>query len=71
MQYSVILTPEPEGGYTVTLPAFPDYVGFAETEEEAAALAREGIAFEIERLRERGEQPPTEAGPSKVLVVAA
>jgi antitoxin HicB len=71
VEYSVILTPEPEGGFTVTMPAFPEYVGFAESEEEALALAREGIAFEIERLREQGQAPPHEPGPPKVLLVAA
>jgi predicted RNase H-like HicB family nuclease len=71
MQYSMILTPEAQGGFTITMPAFPEYVGFAETEQEALALAREGIAFEIERLREQGQAPPTESGPPKVLLVAA
>jgi predicted RNase H-like HicB family nuclease len=71
MEYSVILTPEPEGGFTITMPAFPEYVGFAETEQEALALAREGIAFELERLREQGQSPPTESAPPKVLVVTA
>ncbi len=71
MEYNVILTPEPEGGFTITIPAFPEYVGFASTEEEAVALAREGIAFEIERLREQGQTPPVDSGPPKVLVVAA
>ncbi len=71
MEYNVILTPEPEGGFTVTIPAFPEYVGFALTEEEAIALAREGIAFEIERLRDQGQAPPVDSGPPKVLVVAA
>ena len=71
MEYSVILTPEPEGGFTITMPAFPEYVGFAETEQEARALAREGIAFELERLREQGQPPPTESAPPKVLVVTA
>ncbi len=71
MRYSVLLTPEPEGGFTITIPAFPDYVGFAESEQEAVALAREGIAFEVERLREQGQEPPVEAGPPKVLMVAA
>ena len=71
MQYSVILTPEPEGGFTITMPAFPEYVGYAETEDEELALAREGIAFEVERLRERGQSPPAEPGPPKVVVVAA
>ncbi len=71
MRYSVLLTPEPEGGFTITIPVFPDYVGFAESEQEAVALAREGIAFEVERLREQGQEPPIEAGPPKVLMVAA
>ena len=71
MQYSVILTPEPEGGFTITMPAFPDYVGFADTEEEALVLAREGIAFELDRLRDEGGTPPTEGGPPKVVLVAA
>ncbi len=71
MRYSVLLTPEPEGGFTITIPAFPDYVGFAESEQEAVALAREGIAFEVERLREQGQEPPVEVGPPKVLMVAA
>jgi len=71
MQYSVILTPEPEGGFTITIPAFPEYVGFADTEQEAVDLVHEGIAFEIERLRTRGQSPPTEAGPPRILVVAA
>jgi len=71
MEYSVILAPEPEGGFTITIPAFPEYVGFAQTEEEAVALAREGIVFEVERLREQGQAPPIESGPPKVLIVAA
>jgi len=71
MHYSIILTPEPEGGFTITIPVFPEYVGYAETEEDAVALAREGIAFELERLREQGEGPPAEPGPPKVLLVAA
>jgi len=69
MQYSVILTPEPEGGFTITMPAFPEYVGFAASEEEALTLAREGITFEIERLREQGQAPPTEPSPPKVVLV--
>jgi antitoxin HicB len=71
VEYSVILTPEPEGGFTVTMPAFPEYVGFAETEEQALTLAQEGIAFEIKRLRGQGQAPPQEPGPPKVLLVAA
>jgi len=69
MQYGVTLTTEPEGGFTITMPAFPDHVGFAETEEEVLALPREGIAFEIGRLRDHGQAPPREPAAAKVLVV--
>lgn len=71
MEYTVILAPEPEGGFTITRPAFPEYVGFADTEEEALALARKGINFELERLHDAGQNPPVEAGPPKVIRVAA
>jgi predicted RNase H-like HicB family nuclease len=65
MNYTVILIPEPEGGFTISIPAFPDYVGFAETKEEALVLVREGIAFELKCLRDQGQPPPTESGPPK------
>jgi len=71
MEYRVILTPEAEGGFTLLIPAFPEYVGFAETEDEALVLAAEGIAFELTRLREAGLPAPTEAGSPKVVRVAA
>ncbi len=69
-EYSVLLTPEPEGGFTITIPAFPDYVGFADSEAEALQLAREGLAFELERMAEHGEAPPQEAGPPKLVRIA-
>lgn len=71
MEYSVILTPEPEGGFTITIPAFPEYVGFAATETEAEALAREGIQFELERLHDAGETPPEDGGLPRVIRVPA
>jgi antitoxin HicB len=71
LEYSVILTPEPEGGFTITIPAFPEYVGYAETEAEAEGLAREGISFEMERLREAGQAPPHDSGLPKVIRVLA
>ena len=46
------------------------YYGFR-CAEKARVLAREGIAFEIERLREQGQPPPAESGPPKVLLVGA
>lgn len=66
-EYTVVLTPEPEGGFTITVPALPGYVGFAETEEEALALAKEGIEFHIESLKAEGQAVPEETEHPRVL----
>jgi len=59
-EYTIVLTPEPEGGFTITVPALPGYVGFAETEAEAMALTEEGIRFHIECLEAEGQPVPEE-----------
>lgn len=53
------------------IPAFPEYVGFAESEREARQLIREGIEFELERLHDEGKVAPSEAPVPMVLRVAA
>jgi antitoxin HicB len=53
--YSIVLRPEPEGGYTVRVPAFPEIVTFGETESEALEMAKEAIELVIESRQERGE----------------
>ena len=68
-EYTIVLTPEPEGGFTVTVPALPGYVGFAETEEEALALTEEGIRFHLESLKAEGQPIPEETKPPRVLVL--
>ena len=64
---TVVLTPEPEGGFTITVPALPGYVGFAETEKEALALTKEGIEFHIESLLAEGQPAPEEIAPPRIL----
>ena len=59
-EYTIVLTPEPEGGFTITVPALPGYVGFASTEEEALVFAEEGIRFHIESLVSEGQPVPEE-----------
>ena len=58
-EYTIVLTPEPEGGFTITVPVLPGYVGFAEAEDEALKLAEEGIKFHIDSLIGEG-QPVSE-----------
>ena len=66
-EYTVVLTPEPEGGFTITVPALPGYVGFADSETEAAALTEEGIRFHIESLIAEGQPVPGEIDHPRIL----
>lgn len=60
--YSVILRPEPEGGFTVRVPAFPEIVTYGETEEKALAMAKEAIELSVEhRLAEHERIPADDA----------
>ena len=60
--YAVVLDPQPEGGFTVTVPALPEVVSQGETEEEALHMIREAIELALEVRVERGEQIPPAAG---------
>ena len=56
--YTVLLQPEPEGGYTVTCPTLPGLVSYGASLEEARAMAADAIRGYIECLREDGEPIP-------------
>ena len=49
--YTVLLQPEPEGGFTVTCPSLPGLVTYGETVEEARAMAAEAIECYLESLQ--------------------
>jgi antitoxin HicB len=66
--YTVLLQPEPEGGYTVTCPALPGLVTYGETLEEARAMAADAINGYLECLREDGEPIP-ESDPAPAPLV--
>jgi antitoxin HicB len=40
-RFTILLTPEEEGGFTVTSPFFPGLVTYGKTREEAIAMARD------------------------------
>jgi antitoxin HicB len=61
--YSVVLRPEPEGGYTVRVPALPEIVSYGATEAEALAMAKDAIEFVIESRREQDESIPAPDAP--------
>lgn len=56
--FDVILRPEPEGGFTVRVPALPEIVTYGEDEAEALAMAQEAIELVIEDRTARGEPIP-------------
>jgi predicted RNase H-like HicB family nuclease len=56
--YGILLNPEPEGGYTVTVPALSGCVTYGETIEEALSMAKEAIELYVESLVEHNEPVP-------------
>ena len=64
--FAIILEPQEEGGFTVTVPALPEIVTEGDTETEAIAMARDAITLAIEHRRAKGMEIP--AGTSSQIV---
>ena len=58
--YRILLNKEPEGGFTVTVPALPGCITYGETMDEAVANAKEAVEVYLESLTAHGEPIPTE-----------
>jgi predicted RNase H-like HicB family nuclease len=56
--YTITLRPEPEGGFTVRVPALPEIVTYGEDEREALAMAKDAIELCLTSHAERGEEIP-------------
>ena len=56
----IIFRPEPEGGYTASVPAMPGCVTYGRNLEEAKALIKDAISGYSESLRKHGEPIPTD-----------
>jgi predicted RNase H-like HicB family nuclease len=54
------LQPEPEGGYTVTVPALPGCVTYGETFEEAISMSFDAIENWLAVAREEGIPIPAQ-----------
>ncbi|MFM9957012.1 MAG: type II toxin-antitoxin system HicB family antitoxin [Phycisphaerales bacterium] len=59
-RYTVVLTPDVDGGFVVTVPALPGCVTQGDTREEALANAREAITLYIEDCVASGDPVPSE-----------
>jgi predicted RNase H-like HicB family nuclease len=61
LTYKLLIHKEPEGLYTVTVPALPGCITFGENIEHAIEMAKEAIELYIEELQERGEVVPDDS----------
>jgi len=62
--FSVVLEPQPEGGFTVLVPAFPEIITEGDTEEEALAMEQDAIRLVLEDRAARGEDIPGDSDTS-------
>ncbi|MBI9039136.1 MAG: type II toxin-antitoxin system HicB family antitoxin [Bacteroidales bacterium] len=58
--YRILLNKEPEGGYTVNVPALPGCITYGETIDESITMAKEAISLYLESLLEHKEDIPSE-----------
>ena len=58
--YTIIVRPEPEGGFTVTVPALPGCVTFGKTLAGARRMAEDAIGGYVKSLQKHGEFIPTD-----------
>ena len=58
--YNVILKPEPEGGFTATVPSLPGCVTYGKNLNDAKKMAEDAIRAYITSLEKHGEQIPTD-----------
>ncbi|RAI40695.1 type II toxin-antitoxin system HicB family antitoxin [Rhodoplanes roseus] len=61
--YAVVLEPEPDGGFTVRVPALPEIVSYGDDEADALAMAEDAIRLVMEDRASRGEAMPEDAKP--------
>lgn len=55
LNYRIILKPEPEGGFTVTVPALPGCVTYGETLEQARVMAQDAIQGYLASMEKHAE----------------
>lgn len=60
LSYTVLYEPQPEGGYTVTVPALPGCITEGDTLEEARTMAEDAIRAYCESLIADGQPLPAD-----------
>ncbi|MBI4450196.1 type II toxin-antitoxin system HicB family antitoxin [Candidatus Uhrbacteria bacterium] len=60
LRYTAIFEPDPDGGYTVTIPTLPGCISEGDTFESALRNVREAAGLYLETLRMRHRRAPRE-----------
>ena len=58
LKLPLLLSPQPEGGFTVTSPMFPELVTEGDTVDEALANARDALLAVVETYQDLGRPLP-------------
>ena len=71
-EFTVVLEPQPGGGFTVTVPALPEVVTEGDTEAEALAMAEEAIRLVLNYRHDHDLPIPSDATPTvRKITIAA
>ena len=60
LHYNLIFRPEPEGGFTVTVPALPGCISYGQNLNEAKEMILDAINGYIESLTKHNEPIPSD-----------
>jgi len=60
LRYNVVFRPEPEGGFTVTVPSLPGCVTYGRNLKKAKEMAIDAIKGYITSLKKHREPVPTD-----------
>jgi antitoxin HicB len=69
-EFEIVLQPEADGGFSVSVPALPGCHTQGDTREEAVAMAKDAIEGYLEVLTEEGRPLPQPALIERVTVAA-
>ena len=69
--FRIKLTPEADGGYTVTVPSLPGCVTWGETIEEAKKMAKEAIFLYVEDMEANNEKIPNDMNSLELSLVVS
>ena len=59
--YRIILTQEPEGGYTANVPSLPGCITYGDNIDHAIEMAKEAIEGYLVVLKEQGDEIPDDS----------